>query len=438
MNTEPCSSPVGSNSGYPVTDSSVKIDMVFRLWTSASTGAKSHAAEDASAPRSGVLALIEDAAASRQGVFAAADDHLFVSGLQEPADALVLSRQIQHGMQGFRGKAGVPPVAVSIAIDCNARASSTGFFPSRDASSQDQGRTKSEGVSGAANYAPKVSHDLLTLLTLAKPAQILITHDLWQRGGSLKGLPVKSFPGRFGVYEYLWTAENKLDLLQSEPQLTLSALPPAQPTAPETKEPNATPSPASAAVATNDATTAPQQDAQSASPQKASVLPRPLLFGGIAAAAAVVIAVIGFSFSRAHSSGAAPQNPPIPVQTPPSATIISPAPAPAKPQVASAPAPLRSKPPAASTIQKKSAKQSPAEAAPVAEEKPAATPAPAQPCLLPGDINKYVGLAEADRERGDYGNAVRIFRQVLACDPNNAAAREGLNRAIQGQQQSRY
>jgi Flp pilus assembly protein TadD len=59
------------------------------------------------------------------------------------------------------------------------------------------------------------------------------------------------------------------------------------------------------------------------------------------------------------------------------------------------------------------------------------------PCNLSGDFSRYVGLAEQARARGDYANAVRRFREILACDPNNAAAQQGLNRAIQGEEQNR-
>jgi hypothetical protein len=53
---------------------------------------------------------------------------------------------------------------------------------------------------------------------------MLLTHDMFRQISNISRVPLKSFPGRFGVYEYLWTAEDKLDLLDSEPQLTFSVL----------------------------------------------------------------------------------------------------------------------------------------------------------------------------------------------------------------------
>jgi Flp pilus assembly protein TadD len=50
------------------------------------------------------------------------------------------------------------------------------------------------------------------------------------------------------------------------------------------------------------------------------------------------------------------------------------------------------------------------------------------------DTGRLVTLAEQDRGRGDYANAIRIFREVLACDPNNAAARSGLDKTLSAQQ----
>ena len=62
---------------------------------------------------------------------------------------------------------------------------------------------------------------------------------------------------------------------------------------------------------------------------------------------------------------------------------------------------------------------------------------PSADCTLGSDTSRYVSLAEQARGRADYANAIRIFREVLACDPNNAVAREGLEKATQAQQQSK-
>jgi len=435
MNDETSSTQSSSLSELPVaTTSSAKIDMVFRLWTPASTGTKSRQNDEIAARYPGVLALIEDAAAARQGVLFAGIDPLQISGLSEPADALVVSRQIQQGMLGFRGKAGVPPVAVSIAIDYSGKAASAGTIEPGTNPSQHGERRSTSGTAkpGAAKNGQGISHDLMTLLMLAKPAQILITHDLGQRSDMLKGLPLKTFPGRFGVYEYLWTTEEKLDLLQSEPQLTLSALSAAVPAEGAKRTGHFVSAPV--AVPASETPTEVLPGPKPAPPQEASRLSRPVLFGAIGLGVAVLVGTIGVIFVH----GRAPQ--PATGNSPASAQISSPVAstsqlrAPVRSPASTTRVPLSSKLQTASSPAAKKIEPVPTTPAPVVVEKPATPPEAPQACTLPGDLSKYIGLAEGDRERGDYTSAIRIFRQVLACDPNNPQAHEGLTRAIQGEQ----
>jgi hypothetical protein len=400
----------------PAADSAVKIAMVFRLWASASREAKDNQAANALGPRPGVLALIEDAAAAKLGVFVATGDHMAVSGLKELADALVLSRQIQHGMRGFRRQSGAAAVALSIAIDFSGRpAPAVAKKLDGDENLQKSVRLSPEVMNGTQ----EISHDLFSLLAKTKPAQVLITHDLLQQITAIKGLPLRSFPGRFGVYEYLWTGEDELEMLQSEPQLTLAALPSTVPVEAVTKELKDAPTGAIVAGPVEDE---PPREAKKAH-QLQTMLPLgPALWVGIFAAAVLVaIALVGFSFFHAHSS--TPTNTASPALT----TTLPPV---TRNSQSQAPKGVKNR-------GQKAAASVPAPA-PVAAEAPAAgQPTSSQPCTLPGEINKYADLAESDRERGDYANAIRIFRQVLNCDPNNAEAREGLNRAIQAQEQSR-
>ena len=409
--------------------------MVFRFWASSSSEAREAPAQYASAQHPGVLALIEDAAAAKRGILVATDDQVVVSGLQEPADALVVSRQIQHGMQGFRGKTGTAPVAVSIVIDFNKRPTLLEIKePNSVVEGQEYGRSPSE----KRRHAPEVSHELITLLAIAKPAQVLITHDLLQQIAAIKGLALKSFPGRFGVYEYMWTAEDKLDLLQSEPQLTLAAFPSAPPAAGGTMEQSEASSQISAAEVAREFSGEHKGDAKFTWQWPKSVRrPRPLLLGGIGAAAIVLISVVCFVFFRGHPSQPVNARPPVTAPALSPETGNSPPQASASPSAASAPAPAKSTAPAASSSNVKNARQKPGAQPPaVAKAKPASPPS-SQPCTLPGEVGKYASLAERKREQGDYRSAVRIFRQVLDCDPNNAQARDGLNRAIQAEEQSK-
>jgi hypothetical protein len=402
-----------------------KIELLFRFWGGSGRAAETGEPGGAS-HHPGVLALIEDAVASKRGVFVSSQEYLYISRLRRPADALVVSRQVQLGLEGFRARHGSGPVAVSIAIDASGSERTNGVEAKEPAGQNSPGQD-------ARAQGQEPPHDLVTLLKLSKPAQILLTHDLCQQMTAIKGLPLKSFPARFGVYEYLWTAEEKLDLLQSEPQLTLAALPVKE----KTGAGNTLAGAVGAATATTAATKAfearmPASPAAFAEPEPAKVgLPRKYLLGGAGLAAIVVLAAIGIHTEMKPASGA-PQNP-APVQAAPA---TNPAPAAGPPAQ-----PASTAPTAGAAVVKthtpppKPAAAKPAAATPAPTQEAKAPEAPAAECNLSGNIPQYVGLAEQARGRGDYANAVRIFREVLACDPNNAAAREGLAKAMQAQQQ---
>ncbi len=383
--------------------------MVFRFW-----GPSGKSVGDGGpVQHPGVLALIEDAVAAKRGMFVSSKEQLYVSGLKQPADALVVSRQVQLGLEGFRSKYAAGPVAVSIAIDAAAKA----------------------GVGDAGSgvgQSIEPPHDLVTLLKLAKPAQVLLTHDLCQQVAGIKGLPLKSFPGRFGVYEYLWTAEDKLDLLQSEPQLTLAALPAAAPAVSEKSVavPVAKPQvPATERIPAHAEIVAEKPSAF----QMPKILA--LAVAGLVVLVAAVFGVMHLSHGASASSAPTGSSAPVstPVQVPPPAQTSSPALAPTPPAARSRPKEPIEKPHLAAAQQKQSSKAAAHEAAET-EQKPAPPPAPAANCILGANPDRYVALAEQARGRGDYANAIRIFREVLDCDPGNAAAREGLDKAQRGAQ----
>jgi hypothetical protein len=428
--------------------------MLFRFWGGNGRGAEAGDGGTVSSPgrqaaghHPGLLALIEDAVASKQGISHAAAEYLYILRLKRPADALVVSRQVQLGLEGFRARHGGGPVAVSIAIH---------------AGGEGAGESKMQGDAAIAQEPP---HDLVTLLKLAKPAQILLTHDLCEQVTAFKGLPLRSFPARFGVYEYLWAAEEKLELLQSEPQLTLAALPAAAPpTEKPTKEKPAKEKNDAGAATADAGTVAAPAAAASAAKAKTkrfeppafaarqeddfeeakSGVPRWAIFGGAGLAALVAIAALAIHLMQKPVAN------PAPAQVTPAGNA-SPVAAPARPSArqtahvpavqipegqirgGQVPAPVVQKPHAAAQAPAP-APQQVATPAPAPEIKPAA---PSADCTLGGDTSRYVSLAEQSRGRGDYANAIRIFREVLACDANNAAAREGLEKATQAQQQSK-
>lgn len=397
--------------------------MVFRFWTPSSGNVESKLVEHTPEHDPGMLALIEDVVASKRGVLLTTHDQIFVSGLKHPADALVVSRHVQLGLQGFRGRHGANPVSVSIAIDASNLA-----HPGTPAEAE---AGHHDGPPSSTGLIPEPPHDLVTLLKLSKPAQILVTHDLYKQLTAIKGLPVKTFPGRFGVYEYLWAAQDKLDVLQSEPQLTLAAVPPALPVSSGPKEATAPPTPIIPARPANDIfATEPLTLGIVQQWLAALRSPRNLVFASLALIAIVAVAIIAIRMIHGSSSqsaspivsgsasGATSAGKPTANTTTPPAPLGSPS--------TRAKNWLKSLTPGKTGVTKESRKPS----------QVATPPAPSSQCSLSGDFSRYVSLAEQDRGRGDYADAARIFRQVLDCDPSNAAAREGLNRAIQGQEQS--
>jgi hypothetical protein len=411
----------------------VKVEMVLRIWSPASRENESAPPEHAPGLNPGLLAFIEDVVAAKQGVFLAARNQLFVSGLKRPTDALVIARRIQLGLKGFRAKPGTLPVAISIAIDSSNRAAPNAP-PAVDSGANPEG--DSTPAPAPAQAAPEPSHDLLTLLKLSRPAQVLVTHDLCQRSTAIKCLPLKSFPARFGVYEYLWTSPEKLDLLQSEPQLTLVTLPSAPAAEPGSK---ASAEPASQTVAAETATESPV--AQERLPEMvrdwrtALRSPRFAIFAGLAVVVIGIGSFVGIHIS--HESAPQPVTKTVPGSTPASSTgagkPTSPATPPSTPQTP--PANSNNNPPVDTATDKTATLRAARKAA---REKRAASAAPTAECILPGELSRYVSLAEQARGRGDYARAIRRFHEILDCDPNNGAAREGLNRAIQGQEQSRH
>jgi hypothetical protein len=62
----------------------------------------------------------------------------------------------------------------------------------------------------------------------------------------------------------------------------------------------------------------------------------------------------------------------------------------------------------------------------IGREKPAASKCDLDPNLIP----KALDQAEKSRDRGSYDAAIRQFRSVLSCEPDNARARSGLERVL--------
>lgn len=423
----------------PCAGKRVDVEMVLRVWSAPAKTVGEDAPNRKASHNPSLISFIEDIVAAKQGTFRATRSQLSVSGLKRATDALVIARQIQFGLQGFRGKPGAEPLAVSIAVDASSKSDSpadsrAGSQPNPGAGVESTFEFDREPLAEA-----EPSHDLLTLLKLSKPSQILVTHDLCERSAAIKSLPLKSFPARFGIYEYLWTAPEKLDLLQSEPQLTLVTVPSARPPL-DDAEPQAE----HAVQAAPSELTEPTMDSQiesthieraSAKSERtiAGVLftPRFAILGGVVV---VAIAIASFVGSRmAHESTPQPV-----VQHSSSSNAGSAAPG-------SVAVPPSGTVPAASdtagSSEARTQQQSPVALGKANQKRPATAPpktAPVAVCNLTGSISSYLPLAEQARGRGDYARAIRLFTEILDCEPSNGTAKEGLARSIEGREQKRH
>jgi hypothetical protein len=164
-------------------------------------------------------------------------------------------------------------------------------------------------------------------------------------------------------------------------------------------------------------------------------VPRAYIFGGAGLAAVAVLAAIGISLARKPAQSSAPVQVTAPAVN--ATPLAGPAPAGPTPAASTAPAAAVPVPPVAEKRHGAAAKTAAAKSVANAAAQEAKTPAtPSADCTLGADTARYEGLGEEARGRGDYATAVRIFREVLACDPNNTAAKEGLVKAEQAQQQS--
>jgi len=412
----------------PSAGAPVKVEMVLRVWSPSSREAESGSYDETLGQHPGLLAFIEDVVAAKGGQFHAAHNQLSVRGLEKPTDALVIARRIQFGLQGFRGKGGNEPVAVSIAID-----SSSASGRGAELRPEPGSPARSEASETAGETPVEPSHDLLTLLKISKPAQVLVTHDVCQRSTAVKCLPLKSFPARFGVFEYLWTAPDKLEILQSEPQLTLVSMP-------GTSHPATAARAAAQPAAAGDAGAAAHAGGEASLPQAKGTdwqaalrSPRFAIFAGLA------VVVVGLaSFVGVHLAHESAQKPATTTPVPASTTVQTPGPSAG---TAETPASTPSTPPAAekgaASAAGTSAKRPAAQRGHKPDQHAAKAAEPAAPCNLPGNVSESVHLAEMARARGDYASAIRLFREVLACDPSNASAKTGLDRAVSAQEQSR-
>jgi hypothetical protein len=354
-------------------------------------------------------ALLKDILMSRLAVEAEINAHEYVhtQGFDDLGRALAASRALQVAFEGFRAVVPAARANVSVVLDSS--------VPDELAPAQ-----------------ASLSVEQKDLLDFAKPSQVLITQAFYDRIAHYQPA-LRTFPLRAGVYEFLWTSEQRLDELQAEAEFmpTLIQPPPAReafdetvvvpvikPPAPEPrwKAPEPTPVPL------------PILEIDDPAPARWLSTPKILMISGVAG----VLFAVGYLVNSGVLSKSTKQvavNSPVvqqpavpPPQTPQPAQLDS------TPRVPStsggatekAVVPPSPKPPKHSTE-------------PIAGAAPQTTsskPARGRNCSLDdGEIPSYLNLAERYRNSGKYESAIRNYNLVLGCQPGNRQAQAGLRTA---------
>jgi hypothetical protein len=282
-----------------------------------------------------------------------------------------------------------------------------------------------EAVSGGAS----LSVEQKDLLDFAKPSQVLITQAFYDRIAHYQPA-LRTFPLRAGVYEFLWTSEQRLDELQAEAEFMPTLIQP--PTAtdafadtvivpviktptpePRWKEPDPKPVPQ------------PLLDVDDPAPARWLSTAKILVISSVV----VVLLVAGYLVrSRVLSNPGKPEVaqqaekpspiPPTPPPTTRSGLKTEAPPVPSGPKHSAVPViPSTQKPVVAPDH-------------PVAVQPPASKPARGRNCTIDdGEIPSYLNLAERYRDSGKYDRAISNYNLVLGCQPGNRQAQTGLRTA---------
>jgi len=409
---------------------SLRIDLLVRLWASAHRDAGAAQGEN-QLHQTELLALIEDVAASRKATVLKSSDLIYISGFSHIGNALAAARQIELAAQGFRRRNPSVPVAVSIGIDAQQHAAAN--------------------MPGADFDPPR---ELVSLLRMSRPAQILLTHDLYQQISGYVGIPLKPFPLRFGVHEYLWMDEDQLEVLKSEPHLTLAVITKEEPASGQTPsqtvspvvEPAITPQPFGEPMPSRHLGRSTQLSEVALTSRWDSLLrsPRVWLMAGVPLLVIAVIVGVIVSRSPSHPPAASPSGSssgaaePASSGTPASShsgvpSPTNPAPIPPATTAANSTTSVH-KPPSATPKKHLSQKEAnPPASTPAPESTPPAAERTAPPSERPAscsqaDVASLLRFAKVNRANGNLDDATRQLKGVLQCEPNNVDALNELAR----------
>jgi hypothetical protein len=387
-----------------------QFELVIRLQQSRSN----HTSDGGAGLRLRAQALVRDILMSRLEVDpeVGAQEYVHTRGFSDLGKALAASRALQVAFEGFRNAVPSGRVNVSMVLDSSA--------PEEALSTQ-----------GGPSVEQK------DLLNSAKPSQVLVTQAFYDRVAHYQPA-LRSFPLRAGVYEFLWTSEERLNELQAEaefmPTLVIDPVAASATATVFTDQPVGT----SAEAHPDEGTWRPRQERipDPEERESAHALSRPRIIAlGSATAAAVLLGIAYLVISHTSASRR-------PAVAAPKSTVVDPGRAATNP---AAPANLPSKPPslpaphppapAATT----SVSAIPSHVAPSADHNPpplegSKPAAKIHECSIPGEVPDYLKLAENNSSKGNYERAISEYTQVLSCEPGNRQAQEGLRNAKAAEQ----
>ncbi len=363
-------------------------------------------------------ALVRDVLMSRLEVDpeVGAQEYVHTRGFSDLGKALAASRALQVAFEGFRNALPSGRVNVSMVLDSSA---------------------PEEALSTQAG--PSVEQK--DLLNSAKPSQVLVTQAFYDRVAHYQPA-LRSFPLRAGVYEFLWTSEDRLNELQAEAEFM-----PTLVIDPEAAAPTGNTVADQAVIPAADAnptagTWRPRQQPLTDPDNREPVptLSRPRMIAIAISSAVAVLVGIGYLVISHNSPSHRPQ------VAAPKSTVVNPGPAAPTPaatanQSSSPPKPLppAPAPPAPTGTTGKSSTPIHATASgdgnppPLEGSKPGAR---VHECSIDGLIPNYLRLAETNRIGGQYDAAIRQYTAVLGCEPGNREARDGLQRTKEAQRLS--
>ncbi len=339
-------------------------------------------------------------------------------GFGNAATALSTAKQLQWAIRGYRSHPSTPAAAAAIALGA-------------------------ETTAGALKLSDKDYFrrgDLESLLELARPGQILITHSTYEDLQEFSAIEFRSFPERAGVYEYLWTEAERLAELKETTEFNATIV---QPIAiPEAGVRESAPVPISPPPTPPEAPSPPDSfiSGVRAPLSQTTATTTSLLRNGVVglqqilrprwariAASLIVVLLIAAAIwlihnhsIRSHSQAVAPSPAPS-VSTPP-AIVSAPQ---IKPQEPATPPDISG---TAASSQPNTPAKAPAKSRGTHTESNAS-------CSIAGQVPDYMKMAERNRANGKYKDAEREFREILSCDPNNEEARDGLSKVLRAEQE---